>query len=232
MTCGIYKLNFIGTSKIYIGKSKTLETRLRSHIISIRNNKGAIKLTDAFKTYGIPTLEIILECDENDLNKYETEAIEIFDAVNNGFNTLNTSDEMPDPDNSGEHNGMSKLSNENIISIFKYLVNNKYARLHEVATLFNVSYNIVNAMASCTNHKWLKDQFPDEYKQLESYKGRNNGKSASERGIVYPPIISPEGVVYVVNNINKFAKEHGLDRGSINKLLNYKAKSHKGWKLA
>lgn len=53
------------------------------------------------------------------------------------------------------------------------------------------------------------------------------------RSIVYPDVVSPEGVVYTIEygKATKFARDHNLDQSALRKLLVKEAKSHKGWKL-
>lgn len=233
MTVGIYLLRFNGTDKVYIGKSINLETRLRSHIIAIKAGKGSKKLSEAFTTYGIPTMEILLECTEEELSSAENETIDIYNAVDNGFNSLYTSDEVPYCDNTGDKNGMSEYSNEDIRDAFKYMLANKAKSLVDISKDLGMSYNVLNAMSSCTNHTWLEKEFPEEYTELRSLVGtRKRSKSAEDRGIKYPDIISAAGEVYSVSNIRQFAEKNGMDRGGLCKLLNGKIKSVKGWKLA
>lgn len=82
-------------------------------------------------------------------------------------------------------------------------------------------------------------------KQLHSYKGWTtpNGKTLLERQTHY--LLSPEGKVFEVNNLNAFAKEHNLQalglsrltRGQYSSCTNGKTeirncKSYKGWTIA
>lgn len=228
MTIGIYKLNFKGTQKVYIGQSINIESRLATHISHVKAGTTSIKIINAFKDYGIPSIETLLDCASTELDELEALAVDLFDSINNGFNTIKGGT-MPTPDNSGELNGQSKVSNKDIETVFFYLLNNYSKSLVEIAKDLGISYNIVNAISSCTNHKWLSVKYPEEYSKLESLKGRNNGKSAAARGIVYPIILSPAKEEHVVDNIRQFALSHGLERGSLCKLLNRKVKSHKGW---
>lgn len=232
MTTGIYKLVFKGTNKVYIGKSIHLETRLNSHIQHFKSGTAAKKLSEAFISYGVPELVVLLECDEVDLSESENTAIEIYNSVIDGFNTLSNSDEIPTPDNSGELNGLSKCSNEIIEQIFFELIKENNGSLHSIANKLNVSYSIVSSISSCRNHKWLLKKYPDQYSILLSKVGtRNRGKSAIDRGIIYPIIISPEGTEYTINNIRQFAIANKLDRGCLHKVLTGKITSTKGWKL-
>jgi GIY-YIG catalytic domain len=232
MTIGIYMLVFPNTTKMYIGQSTNIEKRLSSHISHIKAGTSSSKLIEAFNNFGYPKIEVLLECEESELDALETSIIAEMGSVKNGLNTLEKACDMPKPDNSGYNNGMSIVPNKKIEEVFLYMVENLLEPLKSIAVKFGVSYNIVNAMASCTNHRWLKLKYPIEYCTLENGIGRYNGKSAKDRGIVYSNIISPEGIEYSIDNIRQFAILHNLDRGSLCKLLNKKARSHKGWKLA
>ena len=58
MTIGIYKLIFSDVDT-YIGQSIDIEKRFKQHIYNFKNNLASIKLSEAYKVYGIPILEII-----------------------------------------------------------------------------------------------------------------------------------------------------------------------------
>lgn len=62
MTCGIYIMSFKGTDKVYIGKSKSIETRANSHMFLFRKNRAPYKLQQAYNTFGNPDLEILEKC--------------------------------------------------------------------------------------------------------------------------------------------------------------------------
>jgi group I intron endonuclease len=203
MSVGIYRLIFKNTDKCYVGQTTSLETRLKSHIAIIKSGKGAVKLSSAFKDFGTPELEVLLECLKEDLDKYETEAIEIFNAVDNGFNTLRTGEEMPRPDNSGENNGSSKHTNEEVKKLFLDIYSMLDKRPIEISKVLNIPITLVSVIINGINHTWIE----------------------------YPIILSPNNEEHTVTNIRQFAMLNNLERGCLNRLLNGKAKSHKGWKL-
>lgn len=236
MTIGIYKLNFTGTDKAYIGQCSTdiEKIRYKQHLRSFKNGTASKKLQEAYNTYGSPTIEILCECTEEELDKTENEAIEIFNSVNKGFNTLETAGAFPD--NRGENCGASKYTNEQIISVFKLLVYYPEKLYSNISEISEISVSTIEAISGGKNHRWLKDKFPEEYTLLMGLKGNrkhvNISKTAKDMGIIYPAIISPNGTKYNVENLNKFSREHQLDCGTLCKVLNKKRKSHKGWKLA
>jgi group I intron endonuclease len=221
MSVGIYRLIFKNTDKCYVGQTTSLETRLKSHIAIIKSGKGAVKLSSAFKDFGTPELEVLLECLKEDLDKYETEAIEIFNAVDNGFNTLRTGEEMPRPDNSGENNGSSKHTNEEVKKLFLDIYSMLDKRPIEISKVLNIPITLVSVIINGINHTWLENEYPIEYANMLSKRGtRSNGKSAKDRGIEYPIILSPNNEEHTVTNIRQFAMLNNLERGCLNRLLN------------
>ncbi len=230
MTIGIYKLNFTGTDKVYIGQSRRLEKRLAEHISLLKSDSHTIKMQEAYKDFGEPSIEILCECSIEELSDFENETIEIWNAVDNGFNTCYKATDTPTCILRGEEHGMSKASNIQIIDIFNYLVSNTFT-VKQISILTNVSVNIVYQIAEGVGHKWLQEVYPVAYEKLTELKGTRN-TSAITKGIIYPNIISPEGEVFNVTNTRKFAREHNLNHSNLGRVLNSKANSHKGWVLA
>ncbi len=112
MTIGIYSLKFNNTNKRYIGLSINIEHRFKQHIASFKTEDTSTKLLEAYKLYGQPTLEVIAECTEEELEYLEIEAILIYDSINNGFNSVSGGSKGCGL--SGELNGASKYSNQQV----------------------------------------------------------------------------------------------------------------------
>lgn len=221
MIAGIYKLNFNNTDKVYIGQSLGIEGRIRSHISNFTNAKGAPKLLKAHKDYGYHSYDVVLECLASELDSAEAEAIEIFDSVNNGFNTLPNASV---PCNYGSNNGYSKYTQEQYYSILKGLLD-KPAK--EVAQELNVSIYVVRHIAALEAHQWLEEEYPYEYSLLRKRKDIKNNFGKS-----YPQLLSPDGVLYTVNNVTQFAIEHNLLQPKVSDVLHGHRKTHKGWTRA
>lgn len=308
MTQGIYALRFKGTDKVYIGQSEDIETRFIDHKSNMRRGTSSIKLNNAYKQYGEATLDILTECSKENLDTFETETIDIFDSVSNGFNTQSASSTGSRPDLRGELGPMSTCSNHSVREAFHLLVDNASIRMEEIAELVGISRNIVKDISAGNSHKWLMEEFPDKYASLQKMRGaRNNGelsatstytndqilglfnmcvehpempltgiskllgipydtvkavvsgrnhkwlaaeypekyallmihkgqrgsncRSAKNRGIEYPKIVSPEGVEYTVENAAAFARSHGLNSGHLGAVLRGREKHHKQWRL-
>lgn len=237
MTCGIYKLNFKGTDKVYIGQSIFIENRYKAHLRSLRKNSSPIKIQTAYNTFGIPSLEILTECLIEELNTFEAETIEIWNSVDKGFNYLYCAEEIPYC--RGEDNGGAIFSNEQIITVLLLLTQDSPPSTFEIRKITGVSAGVINQIACLRAHTWLAETFPLEYNILKELLGTRSSRvktaeltSAKARGIEYPELMSPIGEIYHVENVNKFARDYKLDCGALCNVLNKKAKSTKGWTLA
>jgi hypothetical protein len=230
MTIGIYRLCFSGTDRCYVGQSINIEKRYKQHIASLKGGNATQKMLAAFSNFGFPVLEILCECLPEELDDLEIEAICVFDSVNNGFNLISSKT----PNLRGESHSRSKYTNIKIIEVAE-LSANPDNTFKEISNLTGVSINTVRDVANLVCHGWLEDVLPEIYKKLVSIKGSRNGirKSAKSLGITYPPVLSPEGRVYKsISNLRDFCRQHILDQSHFTKLLNGKAKTHKGWRLA
>lgn len=162
--CGIYLLRFVGTDKVYIGKSKNIATRWTKHKQNFRNSSTSIKLQEAYKLYGMPSIEVLVECRENETLEIEREAISIFNSVKNGFNTYSEGSE----DNSvyGDTHHNSVYSNSNIILVLELLTHTPIYTYDYIASITGVNISTI-AMISCGyHHRWLSTEYPILYSKM------------------------------------------------------------------
>lgn len=226
MTIGIYRLCFEGTYQCYIGQSINIENRYKQHLRSFSNGSAVKKLLNAYTMYGIPLLEILIECSISELNSLELETIEIYDSYNNGFNSTN----LMYPIGNGEDSGHSKYSNDQILQTAVLLTDTKNTA-EEISKQTGVSVSVVRSVACLQNHSWLNEEAPDVALKLKELLGTRNAAGAHRKD--YPAVRSPLGVIHKnIPNFNKFCDEHGLDKGHFSNILNGKLKSHRGWTLA
>lgn len=233
MTCGIYLLRFTGLDKVYIGQSLNIEQRYRKHLQFLRNQdtKANYKMKAAYLLYGVPQLEILCECKQHELNRFEAEAFELYDIAKNGLNIA----KEPDIHLAGTKNPASKYSEEQILSVLQQLaIGAQYKDIHSSTS---VSISTIRHIANQEAHGYLNDLYPELYESMLSF-GTNGNRmqvscGAGARGITYPPILSPDGKEYIVTHVANFAREHGLDASCLAKVLKRTPKynSHKGWKL-
>lgn len=230
MTIGIYKLNFKNTDKVYIGQSKNIENRYTAHLRLLKLGCSSKKLLNAYKEYGVPSLKVLIECDVDTLTENETMAIEIFDSIKNGFNTINSQISLYI---NGENSSNAYHDNETYISAFLMLARGESREI--ISRELDISLGILKSISTGKNHKWLKSLYPDEYNELllkhSTYSHKTNN-TAEQQGIIYPEIISPEGVKYNVTSLRGFAREFGFHSSNLEQLLHGKLTTLKGWKLS
>lgn len=205
---GIYLLKFTGTDKVYIGKSMDITKRFISHKFNLRKGLGAKKLQEAYNIYGEPEIEIVQECLEEDLNKYEELLIAEYNSVIDGFNTHEIV--------SGKHKGTSA---KDLGIVYPTIV-----------SPIGVEYNIENAKKFARDHSL---SYVYLNKVLNKHLPHIQGWYLKENLHLKKPIpVVTNGQVEVeVPNITKFAREYGLIPSNINGVINGKRKSHKGWVL-
>lgn len=226
MKSGIYKLNFIGTQKCYIGQSTNIEKRFREHTSDILNNTCSKKVLQAYLDYGMPTLEIIFEATYN-LDSHENYFISLYNSVIYGFNTLTLAGSYPT--NIGLNNSASIYSEEAIEKVFFLLldVKNTASNIEKVT---GVPKGTISRISSGIGHLWLKDKYPIEYTKLLSLIGNRTKKSILIKE--YPLIKSPDGTIYKIDILSDFVKQHNLNSSPLGKVLKGERKSHKNWILA
>jgi predicted DNA-binding protein YlxM (UPF0122 family) len=231
MTVGIYKLNFNGTDKIYIGQSNNIELRYNIHRTTLNCGKGTKKLQEAYNSFGMPSIEILVKCCIEELDANEIEAIEIFDAVKNGFNTREVATHRSEL--YGDLTGNSKYTNAQVEEVFMYLVDNVLTH-KEITEITNVSRGAVSDISSGSTHMWLAEVYPEKYKKLIALKGSNrrrNKMTAKSRNRPYPQVVSPQGIQYTVDSLRGFCREHDLNHGSFGEMLRGHRSSCSGWKI-
>ena len=223
MTIGIYKINFHNTEKVYIGQSKNIENRVQRHLISSKRKECALKLQTAFDTFGFKNYEIILECDIDELDSAESQAVEIYDSLYNGFNSLpgGTS-----PSFSGEINPSATNTNEQYKLVLKLLVQDSPSlNKRQIADITGVSLYTIRHIAALESHGWLEKDMPVEYAKLKSIKKNN----PYYYGTDYPALKAPDGTIHKVTHITNFAKQYGLLQPKVSEVMRGTRKSHKGW---
>lgn len=226
MTCGIYKLKFNGTDKVYIGQSQNIEYRYSQHLSYLYRNANSKKLQQAYNEFGIPVLEIVLECNIEELDCAENEAIEIYNSYNNGFNTLEAAGDIPRL--VGEAHPGSKYTNQAIEASFILLCDSQLTH-KQIGEMTGVSKNMVNHIAAGTCHAWLQELHPKKYAKL--IKNKPIAGTSAERGKTYPLIQDTQGNQYNIVNLREFSRQHNLPYSSLNYLVNSKTKHVKGWVL-
>lgn len=231
MSIGIYKLNFPNTAMCYIGQSAdSIERRFTNHLRSMRNRFTSIKLQEAYDTYGEPSLEILIEALPEDLDSLEIEAIDVYNSIKFGFNTM--SGGSTGNGQFGETASNALYDNIIYINILKMCSLGGYST-SEIASELKVSKVVVASVRNCSNHKWLKEALPEEYaiveKRHKDYSHKNNN-TAESRGITYPALINiATGTKVIVTSLRETARNLGMDSSNLDQLLHGKLHSCKGY---
>lgn len=180
MTCGIYKLSFSGTDKVYIGQSKDIENRFIVHKSSMKHNNTSKALMEAYVLYGPPYLTILCEAPEIELDALEIEAMNIFDSVTNGFNTISSNrGEGTRTKIYGEDSSRCPYTNEALELAFFSLVEDKLTR-SEISVKLGISETVLRDIACGRSHSWLRLKYPEEYANLISTKYSRSTKNTDE----------------------------------------------------
>lgn len=84
---GIYKITN-PKGRVYVGQSVDIEKRIRRYKVLSVKTKGQTKIWRSLKKYGVEnhTFEVLLICNESQLNRWERFFQEMFDCVDNGLN--------------------------------------------------------------------------------------------------------------------------------------------------
>lgn len=165
MTCGIYLLTFKGTDQVYVGQSRNIEKRYKGHIWLMEKSMHSKKLQDAYNKYGVPTLNIILECCIEELDTQENEAIQLYDSVVNGFNTLYSAQDTPTYNKVGEEHCNCVYTNLQLIEVIRLICLNTIS-LKNISTILDVDYSTVRGISNGTRFKWLINIIPDMYNEM------------------------------------------------------------------
>jgi hypothetical protein len=220
MSTGIYILRFKGTDKVYVGQSTNLSLRLTQHKSLFKAGLASKKMQAAYDLYGFPDMEVLVYCEEAELDDLEYEAINLYDSVNNGFNTRSCAGGGSSL--WGESNGKAKYSNAKIIDSFFLLLQTPKLTYPKIYSMTGVPRGTLVDISNGTGHKWLQDVFPEDYKILLSYRHKRNTR-------MYRKLMSPEGNIFVVEHLTKFCNQHNLDTGNMSKVLTGKKKQYLGW---
>jgi group I intron endonuclease len=226
---GIYCIYFNELDNhYYIGCSTQLDIRIQNHLSALkRGTHTNYKLQQAYNKYGSPVVEVLEECKLCDMEIRERFYIQAFNSYYQGFNNTPGGDSYGQY---GESNTFSKYKEVDYINVLTELIKDNKVSYFNIAEITGVNINVIKKIASLKSHGYLKELCPEKYSILEKLAFTRNN-SASSKGIVYPPILSPTGQEYTVNNIHRFAQEYDLSYQNLHKVLTRKRTHTKGWKL-
>lgn len=173
------------------------------------------KLQKAYDTFGIPELDILEICDIQSIKDREVYWIEKENALVFGLNIRPGGDDIL----VGEKHPMSKYTNAQILEVVALLgiyepepLTHKY-----ISDQTQVSDATIKDIVSGRTHLWVKEEYPGIYSEMLLAKEKrkihsldNLNPFANKKVEQYPPLLSPEGKVYLVEHLTNFCLEHGL----------------------
>jgi hypothetical protein len=218
MTCGVYVLLFENTDKVYVGQSINIEKRFLEHKSSLITTTASKKLQNAYEVFGMPKVEILLECGSSDLNAKELECIKEFDSVNNGFNSIIVTNGGSNL--CGEQSYAAKHSNAQYEQAFFTLLNNPNLSYKEVSNLCNIPTTVLTQMVTGNSHLWLKDKYPKEYEKLKQVSKYKNAHRAEFK--IKPSTTSTLDKTAVINALKYLVSDPKLSHTKISELTNIK----------
>ena len=142
MSIGIYKIENLINSQVYIGQSVDIGKRWSTHIAELNNNyHHNAHLQHAWNKYGEENFEfsIVEECDINQLNQREIYWISKFNSYEDGYNLTS---------GGGNTESFSKP-----VIQFDCMGNElrRYTSISEAETLAGICYSQIS---ECCLHKW------------------------------------------------------------------------------
>lgn len=225
---GVYIIKNIITNDTYVGSSSNYKSRWRQHRSELRLNKHKNSLLqEAWNKYGEESFEFkLLTLAPPDL--LEQIEQQLIDSLNPAYN-INSQVGNIFPEAWKSYRKTEEWK-KNKSEQMKELWRNPEFRL------------------KCSKPRNWKEgkppnlgkKFPLEVREKIRQanlgdKNPNYGKPKSQSFLdkvsgTYNGIVSPEGMVYnSVKNLRSFCREHNLDSGQMCRVINGKAKSHKGW---
>lgn len=217
----IYKLQFDGDERVYIGQTtRTIEDRVKVHYRRLhKNNHHSKKLQEAYNIYKIdPKYTIIEECLPEEMDLLEIKYISEYNSFKEGFNGTTGGSSCA----YGEDAPNAKYCADDYTCVLTFLAHTDLSS-KAISEETGVSEVIVSQILNKTSHTYLKELMPVEYSLISRKYNRSS--------VIHPLIYSPEEVEYNVSNIPIFAKTHNLDKSHLSSVLKGRETQHKGWHL-
>lgn len=175
---GIYKITKKENGKAYIGQSNNIERRFQQHCY--KGEKARIPLDIAIKKYGKDafTFEILEECSLQQLNERESYWIKYYDTIKNGYNCSEGGDQQ----STGENNGRSKLTEQDVIKIRKAYANHQKQQsvYAEYKDLISFAY-FQNLWQGRSWSHIMPEVFTEENKKYYIYENSKGGNSVGAK---------------------------------------------------
>lgn len=235
MDSGIYKLDFSDNS-FYIGRSVNIYSRYTKHVSLLKQGaNGCKKLQNKYtQLKEIPSMSVLEKCSVDVLSVREEYWIKEYNAQKDGLNILPGGEDIL----YGENSPNSKYTNEQVLEIVYLLGEGSGATLENISNSTGVTVSAIRDIISGRTHSWVKNQYPEIYQKMKDAAAsrkanslKNLNPSANRKTLVYPKVVSPEGIVYEIDTLSAFCSKHNLTAPNLSKVLKGERPHHKGWKL-
>lgn len=222
----IYKITHISSGAFYIGSTKySSEQRFKQHLYLLKNGKHNAKIQPLYtepKDFCFEVLEKLENVSLLSLVEREFEYIaELKPALNANFDPYNPVFDKDTLLKIAKSN--SKYSVEQYANAFLDLVDKPREDSEIVAKRNGLTKSVVNHIRDLSRYELQLRQFlGDEVYEMGCLKIKYR----------YPPIVSPDGVVYdKVTSLSAFCREHLLTQSKMSNVCNGYTKHHKGWTI-
>lgn len=172
---GIYEIRNIINGKVYIGKSRNIDNRIRNHISTLRGNCNTNKsLQNDYNKYREENFEFnhILECDEDLLPYYELKTIEEKSKVTelyneNNINECNMYELLSKLEEERKENKDSRKS----INITENAINEQISKINIKKEDLKLSHEDIELIKSVSQIESMfnENKFSDKYSLISRF---------------------------------------------------------------
>jgi group I intron endonuclease len=215
----IYKITNKINNKSYIGQTtRTLKERLYCHKYRAFTEKKNHPLYCAMRKYGYENFYFKILEKTNDINIAEEWYIRKYKTNKIGYNIVKGG-------NNFKHNIYTKKKMSKIaIERFKNLENHPmYNKHHSKETKIKISKANKNMFTGINNPFYGKKHSEKILKKIAESKSKIVYKGKNWK------VISPEGIIIIINNLKVFCKNNNLLYHSLKGVAHNTQKYHKGW---
>jgi len=213
---GIYKIS-IG-EEFYIGSSENIATRMVRHFSDMKRKKHQLKMLRALAEYGTDSVEIeVVEAvtDRDTLVEREQYWIDMLAPTLNIAKVANNTKRTAENQFAQFARKYGMCSSKEDAKLGKILDRLAYTRnLQEVASEFEVSYDVVAGITSGKGYTWLEEVYPVRYRKV---------MLLANSELAYEQLVSVLSELVKGTMQEEIAREYGVSVDTVSKI---KTKKH------
>lgn len=203
----IYKIMFT-PDQVYVGQTQDFHRRRLSHLSN--HGQGSPLLQAAFRKYGIPTFEVLEQCDAETVDQLE---IDYITKLQPSLNTLPRGKSMR-----GLNHPRTQYTKNQILQVVDLFLNTT-KRYREISEVTEVSEGTVHDVCKQRSHSWATENIDQEL--LQSARALRNPQKH---------IYSPSNEHYSADTVVELANQTGVPASTLTSVLNSKTGvSRCGW---